>query len=769
MSHTLSSLHLLLAILSCGAALAASDVEMPAPPPEMPIPINVAEAIIEPFWDRELSGLSHWTIAPRDACALRVYQEWNAVYFEWTSSPTGGPVLEMNRDFHVDCGRYDVLMLSATCPKGCVVKLTAHTNLGERALAFPPSEGEEHEYRLPLDGAQSITQVTIAISGVPNTPATGWLRWVGLQNTGLLDAYSKQWDFSRMKWEAYLKPTSGITNFAPRYGIFLTSEELDTLRKEHRAAVAKDGASSFSRRAEAANTMDFESAIHEFANTGGEHGMHGRDRDADRASMPGGPDIATAALVTENPDALHAAGRFALSLAMSPHWEYGFMAAFPGSSWEDRPFRRSYCAQDIAEILDLAGEAFTDAGRTYLMRRLAEEGVGPINYALWRHEYVFHCNQLAYFNNGRTYAYLVLERQWPRVKPYTDLALNDTLDNLATVILPDGGYDEGPSYFSPVIRNNYKILTYYARSRGRTLAELVPATLANTANFAAVVVSTTPESFIPICDAHGDWPSDFLEMLHQLFPNTYWTTLCNRQRVLEGLEPLAQVGPPLPAFVALPDMGPLASTRVLGSEIVKILVMGGRAGATHTHEDKGSFALEFAGETFAMDPGICDYKDPIHLQYKYCQRHNMLVPVVEGDRPRPQSPLAADVKPTGSGDETRFHASIDATPGWDGFYTKWTRTWDSPSPDSLTIRDDYALAKGDAVEFYWQTQLPATIDGNTITITGKRGVVTLSFPEDCTARIDTLPMADSAQQTRIAIRREGKSGRIDVTVRLEGK
>ncbi|MFA6242251.1 MAG: hypothetical protein WC655_15055 [Candidatus Hydrogenedentales bacterium] len=189
MSHTLSSLHLLRAILFCSAALVASNAEIPEPAPEMPIPINVAEAIIEPFWDRELSGLPHWSIDPRDGCSLRVYQEWNAVYFEWTTSPTDGPVLQMSRDFHVDCGRYEVLMLSATCPKGCIVKLAAHTNLGERALAFPPSDGEEHEYRLPLDGAQRITQVTIAISGVPGTPATGWLRWVGLQNTELLDAY----------------------------------------------------------------------------------------------------------------------------------------------------------------------------------------------------------------------------------------------------------------------------------------------------------------------------------------------------------------------------------------------------------------------------------------------------------------------------------------------------------------------------------------------------------------------------------------------------
>ena len=109
-------------------------------------------------------------------------------------------------------------------------------------------------------------------------------------------------------------------------------------------------------------------------------------------------------------------------------------------------------------ILDLAGEMFTDAGRTYLMRRLAEEGIGPINYVAWRYEYIFHCNQLAYFNTGRMYAYLMLEREWPRVKPYTDLAYRDAIDNLETVIEPDGGSLEGPGYLNPIIRENYNAL-----------------------------------------------------------------------------------------------------------------------------------------------------------------------------------------------------------------------------------------------------------------------------------------------------------------------
>ena len=124
---------------------------------------------------------------------------------------------------------------------------------------------------------------------------------------------------------------------------------------------------------------------------------------------------------------------------MCDKWDDGFLAQFPGSAWELRSFRRSYVSEDIAEILDLAGEMFTDAGRIYVMRRLTEEGIGPVNYITWRFDYLFQGNQLAFVTRGRLCAYLVMERLWPRVRPYTDIAYQNLREMFDTVILPDGG------------------------------------------------------------------------------------------------------------------------------------------------------------------------------------------------------------------------------------------------------------------------------------------------------------------------------------------
>jgi len=731
-----------------------------------PVPISVAEAIIEPFWTPELSGFAKWRVEDGTSHGLRVQQNWSAVDFEWASKPQAGPALRMTRDFGVDCSGYDRLLVRVSLPTGCVLRVAARTDKGDRTFLSEPAAGKRAEHAVDLDGATRIDSLTLEIEAAGEGGAAGWLRWIGLQNTKLLPQYFAQWDYSAMRWDAYIRSDAFVPSFAPRYGIFMTAEELERLRAEHRRAVEKGGRSHCADLATAARDCQPEKGIHEFVKSGGSTSAHARLRDKDQPKLAGSTDWAVAGLVLRDADLLRMVARYALCLALSRHWETGFMSVFPGGPWEDRAFRRSYTAEDIATILDLAGEVFTDAGRNYLMRRLAEEGIGPINYVTWRHEYVFHCNQLAYFNTGRMCAYLVLEREWPRVKPYTDLAYRDAIDNLETVIEPDGGYLEGPSYFSPTARENYTVLKFYARARGKDVSELVPDVLKKTSAYAAVVASTTAADVIPICDAGPDFRGDSLRILAELMPQSHWAAMYNKQLVHEGKPPLESPVPALPAFVALPETGYLASTRMLEGDAVKILVMGNKAGAGHTHEDKGSFVLEYAGETFAMDLGICDYEDPIHAAYKQCQRHNMLVPVGLSERACPQNPLPFDVKPAGRGDEKEFHASIDATPGWGSYYRTWVRHWDSPSPDVLVVRDEYELGKGTGVEFYWQTKLPVERQGHTAMIRGARGIVSVTAPADCTIRVEELPLADGAKHNRIAIHKEAIGGTLEVTVTL---
>ena len=741
--------------------------EEPAAPVIWPVPINPGEGIIDAFWDPDISSFDAWTVAPGPAWGLEVHQNWCAVDYAWARKPDAGPALRMWRDVQVGCGDYDRFLVRLQTPENAEAALILDTDRGERRVR-EPGRKEEFEYAVELDGAARIHRITLEIYAGSEGMASGWLRWTGVQNAGRLEAHLDTWRRMKPDWRPFLVPADAPLVFKPRYGIFVTEEELADLRSAHEKEAAVTGASPWIARRDAALLLQPETGISRYATSGGDTNMFGRSRDRGMPPLEGRAEDALTGLVLRDRDVLAVAARYALSLGACAEWDYGFVCDFPVGSFEARPFRRSYRCEDVAYVLDVAGELFTEAGRRFLMRRLAEEGVGPINYASWRHEYIHHCNQMAYFNKGRMFACLVLEREWPRVKPYTDLAFNDTVENLENAILPDGGYLEGPSYFGATARRNYTIIQHYARARGLPLDSLVPDALRRTGDFAALMMSTTTRhDVLPIGDGEDHLGEDTLRAMLELMPGSHWLTLYNHHLRNRGKDPLPEDGPPLPAFVHLPDMGCMASVRYLDGEPVKLFIQGFKQGADHTHEDKGSFVLEFAGETFAMDPGICDYTDPMHHVYKSCQRHNMLVPASEGERPAPMRPLLVDVKPEGHGDAQAFHARIDATRGWRGWYRKWVRTWDSPSPDRLTITDDYELGRGEAVDWYWQTQLPCRIEGRNVLITGTRGQITLETPEDCTLQIEELPLAEGSTQHRITLHRDQDAGVIEVTIHLQ--
>jgi hypothetical protein len=115
-----------------------------------------------------------------------------------------------------------------------------------------------------------------------------------------------------------------------------------------------------------------------------------------------------------------------------------------------------------------------------------------------------------------------------------------------------------------------------------------------------------------------------------------------------------------------------------------------------------------------------------------------------------------------------LHASIDAAPGWEAYYRKWLRTWASPSPDTLVIRDEWELTPegGMGVEFYWQTRRDVHVQGHTITLDGARGSVVIDAPDDAAIRVDELALLDGTVQRRIAFTYAATAGVREVRVSL---
>lgn len=746
-----------------------------------PVAINVAEAILEPFWEPSLSGLSKWQIDDGKAQELRVRQTWASVEFEWASKPTQGPALRMARSFDVDCQGYDHLLLAMTAPEGAVVRIEAVTDTGRCAASFAPSDQQAAEFSLDLAGASRVDTLTIEIAPSAEGPGAGWLKWIGLQNFSLVERYLAEHDFSQMQWDAQLQDDAFVPTFKPRYGIFMPEEELADLRMRNERAHTEGGASSWEQRAVGLRAMQPECGIHEFVSSGGRTNQpHGRVRYAGMARIGDGIAAAEAGLVLKDKALLRVAARCALSLAASEKWDEGFLDNFPGSAWELRSFRRGYTCTDIAKILDLAGEMFTEPGRTYLLRRLAEEGIGPSNYITWRYDYIYQCNQMTFFGKGRLNAYLVIEREWPRARRYTDLAVDDLRTLFGNLVMPDGGLLEPPTYAIGTIRSGCHMFEDFAHARGLDAVNVIPQRFARSGAYAAAIASTVRGAdVIPFGDSGKSLDLESLIEFATLAPKGAWLAMLRKDLTPEKIEllpfglrkkldALPAKTPASPAFVALPETGLLSSLRELDGQPLKLFIRGNHGTRFHSHEhaDTGSFVLELAGETFAMDPGIAEYDDPRHALMKRADWHNMLVPVIEGDVPHPVEQVAVNVTPQGKGTRKTFHAKLDVTPAWCQDFHRWVRTWDSPSPDRVAICDNYELARGNAAEFCWQTALPCDVQDHTVAIRGTRGTVVLTPDADCTIRIDALPIINDVPQKRVVFRKEGTRGRIRVSVAL---
>lgn len=767
-------------------------------------PINSAEAVFEAFYDPQLSQLEKWAVSAEGVIGFKIWQNWAWVQWTWQEPAPDGRIVRFSRQLDLDCSGYDRLIVNAAIPEDGHYTLLAETDAGPRFRRGEPYGATKREEWLSLDGATRIHSLTIEAFYPHRTPGNAWIYWMALQNTVQLPIHLAQWSNYDERWENHLQPPEFEPSFKPTYGLLLDADELDIVRQKFAESPMAD---SLREAAEDARRVPPEKLIGQHVNFWNSNQLR-RERDHGKVITMHGPHAAQAGLLWKDKELCRLAARYALSIAHCERWDDSFIIHMPGSAWEQRSFVQSICVFECALILDLCGEWFTQLGRDIILRRIAEEGIGNMNFCGWWWEYIHHCNQLAWFAPGRILGYLLLERTMPvrvenypvpspsRIAPYTELAVKDLIESLKLCLQPDGGYVEGPTYFTWVARQAFVALHLYSRARGKPLSELMPSAMEATALMAEVLYSTDDnQDVIPICDAMFAFP-EALAHLAAFMPDSHWVTIYRKQLRRAGASPsllamaldprIPATGPALRPFVDMPATGMTCSVRRHENEYVKLFLMGNKAGAGHTHEDKGSFVLEFAGDTFAADFGVTDYSNPVVEELKTAQRHNMLTPWVADVRPQPDRPVNADIRANGRGDATTFHATMDVTPGWSGWFKRWQRTWDSPTPDTFTITDDWEIERGEGVVFHWTTPLPMHREGDKIIITGRRGRAEITIPPSTEVNIEQLPLLtperraiDSLRremirfglkhaetQPRLTIRQRGTAGKLAIKVRL---
>lgn len=745
------------------------------------VPLNAGEAVFEPFFDPLLSGFPHWRVVAGGA-PLR--QEWCWVAGAWPQAPTAGsPAVALERALDLDVARYTQVVVAAAAPVGSRLVVTLATELGARSRTITVADESTVEHLVPLDGARRLTGLAIALAA--ERPGSLRLLWLGLADPARAEAERERWrELARQPLDPFLVPPAQEPRFIPAHALLTDAAGLERMRAEVAAYRQRHGKDPF----DPARFDGFDPAAYIGETVGNDTGLHGRfGRSAERARPPlRVADAAFAAALARDAGLMRQALAAAVCLAQVPWWDTTPITRLPGSSWEVRPFNQSGVLWDLAVAMDLGGDLLTAAGRDLILRRLAEDGMGTMNYTAWRWEYIYGCNQLLAFARGRIPAYLVLEAHWTRVAPYTDLAMAEVRQSFALNLLPDGGFVEGPGYFNYTLGQALPAVSAYARVRGGAVHRTVPPELAASVRYAEVLAtSDRAGGLIPLCDINEGrsshfplWP-EVLAQLATLFPESPWVPLWRaRLAELDGKMPgsaLAWLGPAgerIPpaaepaALVALPDLGLVASHRRAGGQRVKLLVVGGGAGNGHNHEDKGSFVLEYAGDTFACEPGGWSYHENGSGLQSHAQRHNMLLPTGCAGRPAPRNPLPVAVKPTAAGDATSFSASIEAGLAWPDHYRRWTRSFASPAPDRLVISDSWALRQGDGVDFTWVSRLPIAITGPlTAELRGRAGLARITAPAGTTLALSEQPLQLGTLHT-LRIHQAGQAGVMAVAVDL---
>jgi len=747
------------------------------------VQINVAEGMIDAMWDPKIREKDKWKVKDGSEHGLKInWDNWAFVPYEWASRPQDRICLSMERDFAaetrgegVDISDYDTLLFSLVAPEKSQVTLSAKTDKGDFTVTTDPVGTNRVEVELPYKG-QYLYHATLSISTQDQRPGSGWLNWLGVSSKERMPRFFAKYKYDTV-WDGYLVPEGTTPEFRPHFGVFFDEADLEIMRERYFAA-GKCGKDSIWAPDYSQNPEDSISDAVQFM----DDNRFGRAYMDDKQLLGRegkGANYALYGLLEKDEKALRLAARYAMSLFRCDRWDQGIMSHYPGGIFDHRCFVQSLVVYDLAFILDAAWELFTPLAQRMIFRKMAEEGFGSIQFICWKYEYMFYTNQIAWFVPARMASLSLMEKVWPRVKPYRELVYQDLVENMKHTIFPDGGYQEGPSYAEAIGRDGGRGFYLYARAAGLPLDEIIPECVRRTANLARITESTVEgQDYIPICDSAVKAQMIHLAFMAYMLPESRWVDMYRKKlreaggvfddmfsMVLDAKIP--QKTEEKAGVVQMPDTG----ITVVEWSKGKLLFMGAPANAGHQHEDKGSFVLEYDRESFACDPGICNYSSPFCYQYKTAQRHNMLLPVGTKERPAPLNPCPYDIKPRFAGDDEKFTVDIDAGLAWPDYYEYWKRNWEFTDKRVLKITDSWKLKEScgaNGAAFCWNTVLPVGLAENEIYIKGSRSKVVIKVPESCTVEVKYLDNYEKDVITnQILIVKNDLCGEMTVEARLE--
>lgn len=703
------------------------------------VPINEAEAIIEPFWDGgsseyptdKFSLLSEYAVSVAPGASAAASQLWNCVDVSILSASAGTPAITLTRSCDLELEGYDVFRVFAALPGTMRLSVRACID-GSMVPIINGYAGVNDTDE--IDGSFSgrrLTGLELIFEVAEDKPGSCVLMWLGLSNRAAQTRMEARKSRYSPDWPGHFLPAPGKPS--PQIGIFFGNDELQHIRERIGRGSLKQVYGRIREKAMEDMKIVPEELIGEFVPY---RNFFCRKRDrVFQVTLPDAMErLAFVGLVEENEDMCRLAVRMALSVSYCDYWCETVIGVFPGATWHHRSFTEEVYCRACALVLDWAGHGLTPHGRQVITDAIIMKGLPRIESDFKRMEYIRSMNQGLIFCTGRIIGLLALVHDYPRYDSQILEAEADLMEMLGNYIHGDGGTLEGMSYWNFTFHNVVRALKALSVYHNVPFSGYVPQNVLLTGEYALMMHASGPDGAlqIPIGDAHiGECVSATLAAAYYgVTGNPEWKALYHKAEAhrkastdlfqilfhtdaLEGAEKAA----PECAAAGLSAMGEIGYAKLTGHVAgignTLFFYTSGPLVFGHYHEDKGSFILEAAGETLAMDRGIADYANPECKFMKQAEYHNLLVPQdADGAMLRqPGTAPGGELGPALLSSGLALLASSQKDAWEPGVFGRNIRRVVSPLPGLYIIEDEVECSDELAMNFILNTGHPITALG----------------------------------------------------------
>jgi hypothetical protein len=421
--------------------------------------------------------------------------------------------------------------------------------------------------------------------------------------------------------------------------------------------------------------------------------------------------------------------RHLMCMLHTRHWTQSAESRLLGSTWDQRCFYEELTATSVSILADWYSFALTDRAKDLVVQSLWDKGLAVIERDMMKYDYLYHMNQGAVFCRGRILGGLMLESKWPHMGNYVDRAFSSMSRVLKNYIEKDGGVHEGIGYFSQTLQAVIPAALAYSRARGKNVKKFLKLHLGQCENFVAAMSGCIPGTGLPYGDCRTThFGGDVIPVMAGFFPGSVYEkilspcikagsifavtgTLSNSGGILglvygpEKIKPAESI---VPTFSILKKTGQLTSRRASGGRSMRVHICGSRAGATHTHLDKGAFTVEVDDIPVFVDRGMIEYWNiDTELLRRSCM-HNVITPILRNGTYPDQAFPGKSVTPFGSGNRDKLTAGIDLIPVWRNHMNRCVRRVESFSPFELSIVDAGELHENGRIAFHLHSPFPFT-------------------------------------------------------------